>query len=395
MRITASEDGFMTAIPDNLPEHLNAALILSDGAVFFGQGVGKPGVTYGEICFNTGLTGYQEIITDLSYAGQIITFTFPHIGNVGANDEDMESLKPAAQGVILREPIFSPSNFRNESDLNSWLKHKNITGISGIDTRRLTILTREQGPQNVAICYGDFSVISEVQATLKNMPPMKGRELTRSVTCNKADNWNQSLWELGKGFNHKNGGKCKVVAIDYGAKLNILRCLVEVGCEVIVVPADTSAKAILAHNPDGIFLSNGPGDPAATAEFAVPVIQELLAESLPIFGICMGHQLLATALGCKTYKMQRGHRGSNQPVKDLQTGKVEITSQNHGFVVDKDQLPEGVELSHISLFDGSCEGIRLKDKPVFSVQHHPEASPGPHDSYYLFQRFVEVMQAHA
>ncbi|MCC7259514.1 MAG: glutamine-hydrolyzing carbamoyl-phosphate synthase small subunit [Alphaproteobacteria bacterium] len=376
------------------PSTLNAALVLADGSVFFGHGIGEKGVTAGEICFNTGLTGYQEILTDPSYAGQIITFTFPHIGNVGANKEDTESREVFARGLIIREPITEPSNFRSASHLNDWLVKHKITGICGIDTRRLTRHIRDHGAQNAVIQFAASPDKIDVAALVQKAqahPSLKGLDLAKEVTVTKAYEWKEPLWSLTKSKAPK--PLYNVVAIDYGEKLNILRCLVSAGCRVTVVPASTSAKDILKHKPDGIFLSNGPGDPAATGQYAIPVLKELLDSGIPVFGICLGHQLLALALGAKTEKMHRGHRGANHPVQDLETDKVEITSQNHGFCVVRESLPKGVIETHRSLFDGSLEGIKVKGKPVFSVQYHPEASPGPHDSHYLFERFVKAMES--
>jgi carbamoyl-phosphate synthase small subunit len=389
---------YMTKRKVTIPKNSTAALILADGKMFFGKGLGKKGSTIGEICFNTGLTGYQETITDLSYAGQIITFTFPHIGNIGTNDEDNESLTPSARGIVIREDITNPSNFRNQLHFNDWLKQKNLTGICGVDTRALTRHIRLHGAQNATIVYFvedrtiDFEVIKKQTA---DYPSLKGMELAEGVSLENSQKWLQGKWQLGKGFSEKNGAKHKVVAIDYGAKLNILRCLSEVGFDVTVVPSTATADEILKYKPDGIFLSNGPGDPAATGEYAIPVLKDLIAADMPIFGICLGHQLLAQALGCTTTKMHQGHRGANHPVKDLATGKVEITSQNHGFVVTKNALPEDVEITHLSLFDDTVEGVKSKTKPVFSVQYHPESSPGPHDSYYLFERFYNLVEGRA
>lgn len=377
-----------------VPSQFNAALVLSDGTVFYGYKCGRNGTTTGEICFNTALTGYQEVLTDPSYAGQIITFTFPHIGNVGTNTEDKEAEAVYAKGLILRERISSPSSFRSELDFNEWLKEHELIGISGIDTRALTRHIRHAGAQNCAIITADVSTAIDLQAAwekLQETPSMEGQEIARSVSTASSYDWGQTRWQLGKGYGKLENPKFHVVAIDYGEKLNILRSLASIGCEVTVVPADMPAKDILAKHPDGIFLSNGPGDPSATGEYALPVIRDLIDSEVPIFGICLGHQLLALALGAKTEKMHQGHRGANQPVRNIQTGKIEITSQNHGFVVCHGSLPEGVEMSHVSLFDGTCEGLSVKNKPIFSVQHHPESSPGPHDSLYLFEQFAECM----
>ncbi len=374
------------------PTNATAVIILSDGTIFWGQGIGAQNSAIGEICFNTSITGYQEIMTDPSYAGQIITFTFPHIGNVGTNDEDIETLAPVSRGLIIRENITNPSNWRSNNHLNEWLKSHNIVGISGIDTRALTRQIRDNGAPNGIISHnsqGKFD-LDKLHEQVKNWTGLEGSDLAKEVTCKESYKWNESLWSSQNGYGKQENPLFKVVAIDFGAKRNILRCLAYAGADITVVPANSTTKEILSHNPDGIFLSNGPGDPAATGEYAVPVIRELIEKNIPIFGICLGHQLLALALGGKTRKMHLGHRGANQPVKDLKTGKVEITSQNHGFEVIIDSLQqEDVEQSHISLFDGSNEGISVKGKPIFSVQYHPEASPGPQDSHYLFDRFIE------
>jgi len=379
----------------SLPPQINAALVLADGTVFYGKGIGAEGITTGEICFNTGMTGYQEVLTDPSYAGQIINFTFPHIGNVGCNPEDIEAKKPAARGLIVREPITNPSNFRSTQHLNDWLKDNNITGISDVDTRAITRHIRTRGAQNVAIAHvarGEKIDIDALKEELRTMPSMTGLELAASVTTLSKYEWNQGRWKLGQGYPEFKNAKRHVVAIDYGEKFNILRSLASYGCKVTVVPGSTTAKDILSLKPDGVFLSNGPGDPAATGQYAIPVLRSLLDEGIPIFGICLGHQLLGLALGAQTEKMHQGHRGANHPVKDLQTGKVEITSQNHGFVVTQNGLPDDVEITHLSLFDGTVEGLRHKTKPAFCVQYHPESSPGPHDSRYLFERFMEMME---
>ncbi|MGB0748489.1 MAG: glutamine-hydrolyzing carbamoyl-phosphate synthase small subunit [Magnetospiraceae bacterium] len=375
------------------PPGATAALVLADGSVFWGYGAGAVGVALGEVCFNTSMTGYQEIMTDPSYAGQIITFTFPHVGNVGTNLEDMESVRPAARGCILRADITEPANWRAAQHLDAWLKEHDLVGISGVDTRRLTRRIRDGGaPGGVLIHAPDDRLDVEALTTMaRAFPGLEGMDLAKEVTCKAPYDWDSGEWGLGAGFARQTAPKHHVVAIDYGAKHNILRCLASVGCKVTVVPAKTSAADILALNPDGIFLSNGPGDPAATGEYAVPIIQDLMASGKPLFGICLGHQLLSLALGATTKKMHMGHRGANQPVQELATGKVEITSQNHGFVVEEESLPDGVSLTHRSLFDGSVEGIAVDGKPIFSVQYHPEASPGPKDSHYLFDRFVDLM----
>jgi carbamoyl-phosphate synthase small subunit len=376
------------------PPDCNAVLVLADGTVFWGQGVGAVGSAVGEVCFNTAMTGYQEILTDPSYAGQIITFTFPHIGNVGANAEDIETTTPFARGLVIRAPITEPANYRALQPLDAWLKSHGLVGICGVDTRRLTRLIRDQGAPNGVIAYrpeGRLD-IGAMREEARAWPGLEGMDLAKDVTCRQTYQWDETVWRHGSGYGRQQAPRLHVVAVDYGIKRNILRMLASHGCRVTVVPATASAGDILRHEPDGVFLSNGPGDPAATGEYAVPVLRDLIDTRTPIFGICLGHQMLALALGGRTYKLKRGHRGANQPVKDLATGKVEITSQNHGFVVDLDTLPDSVEPTHLSLFDRTNEGLRLKGVPVFSVQHHPEASPGPQDSHYLFERFVAMMQ---
>lgn len=376
------------------PEGTTAALVLGDGKVFWGRGVGAEGTSVGEVCFNTSLTGYQEIMTDPSYAGQIITFTFPHIGNVGTNDEDIETGTPVARGCVLRADITEPANWRAVRHYDDWLKSNNLVGIAGVDTRKLTHRIRDLGAPHATICHaanGQFD-IAELQAEASAWPGLEGMDLAKDVSCRQTYSWDETNWVLGDGYGSQSDPKFHVVAVDFGAKRNILRDLASLGCKVTVVPATSTAEEVLGHKPDGVFLSNGPGDPAATGEYAVPMIQSVLETKTPIFGICLGHQMLALALGAKTEKMHHGHRGANHPVKDLETGKVEITSQNHGFVVIPDSLPENVDMTHVSLFDGTLEGIALRDRPVFSVQHHPEASPGPQDSHYLFERFVGMME---
>jgi len=376
------------------PEEATAALVLGDGTVFWARGVGAVGQAVGEVCFNTSLTGYQEIMTDPSYAGQIITFTFPHIGNVGTNDEDIETITPSARGCVLRADITEPANWRAVRHYDDWLKSHNLVGIAGVDTRRLTRRIRDLGAPHATICHapdGKFD-IAAMQQVASSWPGLGGMDLAKSVSCRQSYTWDETAWALGEGYGRQTDPKFHVVAVDFGAKRNILRDLAHLGCKVTVVPANATAEDVLGHKPDGVFLSNGPGDPAATGEYAVPMIKSVLETGTPIFGICLGHQMLALALGAKTEKMHHGHRGANHPVKDLETGKVEITSQNHGFVVVADSLPDNVDMTHISLFDGTLEGIALRDKPVFSVQHHPEASPGPQDSHYLFERFVSLME---
>ena len=375
------------------PIGATAVIVLGDGSCIWGHGVGATGASVGEVCFNTSITGYQEIMTDPSYAGQIISFTFPHIGNVGINIEDIETITPAARGCILRAEITDPASWRATEHFNDWLISNNLVGIAGVDTRRLTRLIRDNGAPNGVVCHAPdekFDIPALIEQA-NSWPGLEGMDLAIEVTCKQSYGWDESTWTLGEGFSKLEAPKYNVVAFDYGIKRNILRCLAAAGCNVTVVPADTSAEVVLKLNPDGIFLSNGPGDPAATGVYAVPVLQALLKTGKPIFGICLGHQLLARALGCETAKMHQGHRGGNQPVKDLVTGRVEITSQNHGFAVDAKSLPDGVVESHVSLFDGSNEGIRLEGHPVFSVQYHPEASPGPTDSHYLFERFTKLM----
>ncbi len=383
-----------TAAPTGVP---TGALVLADGTTLWGRGLGASGRAVGEVCFNTSITGYQEILTDPSYAGQIITFTFPHIGNVGTNPEDIEALTPAARGLVLRAGITEPSNWRAAQHLDAWLKAQNLIGIAGIDTRALTRRIRDLGAPQGCIAHDPGGALdpAALGAEAAAWPGLEGMDLAKEVSCRQSYDWDQTAWALGQGYGTLEAPKHHVVAVDYGAKRNILRCLASLGCRVTVVPAETPAADILRRKPDGVFLSNGPGDPAATGVYAVPVIQELLAAGLPIFGICLGHQMLALALGATTRKMHLGHRGANHPVKDLASGRVEITSQNHGFVVDTETLPAGVTATHMSLFDGTLEGLSVDGKPVFSVQYHPEASPGPQDSHYLFERFVGMMDSHA
>ena len=376
------------------PKNATAVLLLDNGQLFWGYGIGAQTQKLGEICFNTSMTGYQEILTDPSCAGQIINFTFPHIGNVGTNIEDIETLNPAARGLIIREPITNPSNWRSTQHLDEWLKENNLCGITGLDTRALTQDIRDNGAPNaiIAVNYdGDFN-LAALNTELESWSGLEGSDLAKEVTCDAPYEWSETLWSRENGHGTQTKTDKHIVAMDFGAKLNILRCLAHTGAKVTVVPANTPANDILALKPDGLFLSNGPGDPAATGKYAVPTIKTLIENDIPIFGICLGHQMLALALGGKTKKMHLGHRGANHPVKDLATGTVEITSQNHGFEVIEDSLPDNVEVTHTSLFDGSNEGLRLKDKPVFSVQYHPEASPGPQDSHYLFNRFAEMLK---
>jgi carbamoyl-phosphate synthase small subunit len=376
-----------------VPVGATAALVLADGAVFWGKGIGAAAKKTGEVCFNTSLTGYQEILTDPSFAGQIIVFTFPHIGNVGTNPEDIETMVPAARGLVLREDPTEPSNFRSTKPLDGWLKAHGLPGIAGVDTRALTRRIRDGGAPNGTIVHapgGKFD-LEALLAEAKAWPGLEGMDLAKEVTARQTYQWDETTWALGKGYGKLDKPKYKVVAIDYGAKRNILRCLAASGCAVTVVPATATAEDVLRHTPDGVFLSNGPGDPAATGEYAVPTIEALLDKKIPMFGICLGHQMMALALGAKTVKLPRGHRGANHPVKDLDTGKVEITSQNHGFAVVPETLPKNARVTHVSLFDGTNEGIAATDRPAFSVQYHPEASPGPQDAHYLFKRFVDLI----
>ncbi|MEP1963375.1 glutamine-hydrolyzing carbamoyl-phosphate synthase small subunit [Tateyamaria sp.] len=379
------------------PTTPTACLALADGTLFYGTGFGATGQTEAELCFNTAMTGYQEIMTDPSYAGQVVTFTFPHIGNTGVNPEDDETGDPVASGMVVKWMPTMSSNWRAVEELSNWLASRGRIAIGGVDTRRLTRAIRQAGAPHVALAHdpdGNFDTDALVAAA-RGFAGLEGMDLAKDVTCAQSYRWNEMRWAWPDGYTPQTAPKHKVVAIDYGAKRNILRCLASAGCDVTVLPATATAEEVMAHNPDGIFLSNGPGDPAATGEYAVPMIREVLAQDLPVFGICLGHQMLALALGAKTIKMNHGHHGANHPVKDHDTGKVEITSMNHGFAVDAQSLPDGVVQTHTSLFDGSNCGIRVSGKPVYSVQYHPEASPGPQDSYYLFERFAAAMQERA
>ncbi|MDG1529975.1 MAG: glutamine-hydrolyzing carbamoyl-phosphate synthase small subunit [Paracoccaceae bacterium] len=376
---------------DSIP---TACLVLADGTVFYGKGFGATGTTTAELCFNTAMTGYQEIMTDPSYAGQIVTFTFPHIGNTGVTAEDDETGDPVAAGMVVKWDPTLASNWRAEAELTDWLQSRGRMGIGGIDTRRLTRAIRQQGAPHAALSHdpeGNFDLEALV-AKAREFSGLEGLDLAKEVTCAQSYQWNEMRWAWPDGYVNRATAGHKVVAIDYGAKRNILRCLASAGCDVTVLPATATAEDIKALNPDGLFLSNGPGDPAATGEYAVPMIKEIMkTTSMPIFGICLGHQMLALALGGNTVKMNHGHHGANHPVKDLETNKVEITSMNHGFTVDSQSLPENVKETHVSLFDGSNCGIRVEDRPIFGVQYHPEASPGPQDSFYLFERFAAAI----
>ena len=384
-----------------------ARLLLADGTLIEGQGIGAEGIAAGELCFNTAMTGYQEILTDPSYAGQIITFTFPHIGNVGVNDDDVETINAAAssgvRGAVFAADVTSPSNWRATRDLDAWLKARGIVGVAGVDTRALTALIREKGAANAVIAHAPDGRFDDavLKAELEGFPGLEGQDLVPLVAATQRYEWDEGGWtwpgqaEPGAYGKRPEGEAKRVVAIDFGLKRNILRMLTAAGCEVTVLPPTATAEEVLALEPDGVFLSNGPGDPAATGAYAVPMIQGVLEKKVPTFGICLGHQMLALAVGANTQKMHQGHHGANHPVKDLITGKVEITSMNHGFAVDRDTLPETARETHVSLFDGSNCGLELTDRPAFSVQHHPEASPGPQDSHYLFHRFVEMMNKRA
>ena len=380
--------------PSETSKKATACIVLADGTTFYGQGFGATGQIEAELCFNTSMTGYQEIMTDPSYAGQAVTFTFPHIGNTGITFEDSETSNPVARAMIVKHFPTKPSNYRSEQTLSEWLEKTGKIGVSNIDTRRLTRAIRQQGAPHVAIEHnqnGTFDIPKLLKAA-RDFVGLEGLDLAQEVTVDKSYGWDEERWTWPDGYSKNNNNAKKVVAIDFGAKRNILRCLTSAGCDVVVLPATASAQDVLAHNPQGVFLSNGPGDPAATGIYAVPMIKGILEhKEIPIFGICLGHQMLALALGAKTIKMNHGHHGANHPVKEISTGKVEITSMNHGFAVDSQSLPENVNETHISLFDGSNCGIELANRPVFSVQHHPEASPGPQDSFYLFERFAAAI----
>ncbi|SCB57248.1 carbamoyl-phosphate synthase small subunit [Rhizobium aethiopicum] len=390
----------MTATAPWTNEKPTALLVLADGTVIEGKGIGATGKVQAEVVFNTALTGYEEIMTDPSYLGQIVTFTFPHIGNIGTNGEDIEDLTPAARhgavGVIFKADITEPSNYRAAKHLDQWLKARGIIGLCGIDTRALTAWIRENGAPNAVIAHDPNGVfdIEELKAEARAWSGLEGLDLAKIASSGQSSQWTETPWIWNEGYGELGAEDAKyhVVCLDYGVKRNILRLFAGLDCKVTVVPATTSAEDVLAMQPDGIFLSNGPGDPAATGEYAVPVIKTLVKTDIPVFGICLGHQMLGLALGAKTEKMHQGHHGANHPVKDHTTGKVEIVSMNHGFAVDSKSLPDGVEETHISLFDGTNCGLRVLGKQVFSVQHHPEASPGPQDSHYLFRRFINMVR---
>ncbi|TKD50792.1 glutamine-hydrolyzing carbamoyl-phosphate synthase small subunit [Sphingomonas baiyangensis] len=416
------------ANPSRMPDGATGALVLASGEVLWGRGFGAEGAAVGEVCFNTAMTGYQEVMTDPSYAGQIITFTFPHIGNVGTNADDVEADDPHALGMIVRQDVTEPSNFRSNERLDDWMRAHNRIGLAGIDTRALTRRIRLGGAPNGVIAHsadGVFDIPALIEQA-RAWPGLEGMDLAKAVSCEMHYGWQGGLWTLGQGYAdtadafstslEANGGgdnrseqkpfgssevenpphaRPHVVAIDYGSKRNIFRNLVAAGARVSVLPATATYDEVMALAPDGVFLSNGPGDPAATGEYAVPVIRRLLDEKLPVFGICLGHQLLGLAVGAKTTKMHQGHRGANHPVKRLSDNVVEITSMNHGFAVLTETLPETARETHVSLFDGSNAGFELTDRPAFSVQYHPEASPGPQDSFYLFERFVGMLENRA
>ncbi|HEY5712317.1 MAG TPA: glutamine-hydrolyzing carbamoyl-phosphate synthase small subunit [Allosphingosinicella sp.] len=385
-----------TRTPARPPEGATGVLVLADGTMIWGKGFGAEGASVGEVCFNTAMTGYQEIMTDPSYAAQIVTFTFPHIGNVGANYEDLEADNPFALGCVVRDDVTAPSNFRAALGFDAWMKSNGRIGLSGVDTRALTRRIRTGGAPNGVIAHdaaGKFDT-SALLSMARAWPGLEGMDLAKEVSCRQMYRWSGGRWALGTGYGEHEEDETRphVVAIDYGSKRNIFRNLADAGARVTVLPATATFDEVMAHKPDGIFLSNGPGDPAATGEYAVPVIRKLLETGKPLFGICLGHQLLGLAVGARTLKMHQGHRGANHPVKRLADGRVEITSMNHGFAVDADSLPANARPTHISLFDGSLCGLELTDKPAFSVQYHPEASPGPQDSVYLFGKFVDQLE---
>jgi carbamoyl-phosphate synthase small subunit len=387
-------DAHLTRAPQ--PKGATGVVVFADGRTIWGPGFGAEGEAVGELCFNTAMTGYQEVMTDPSYAKQVIAFTFPHIGNVGANDEDIEAAEAHALGCLVRDRVTAPSNYRAGQDFAEWMRKWGRIGIAGVDTRALTKLVREEGPPIIAIAHnerGEFD-LDKLQKMAADWPGLEGMDLAKDVSRLQVERWAGGKWEWNAGYSDagQEDGRPHVLAVDYGSKRNIFRNLVEAGARVTVVPATASFEEIMAHEPDGFFLSNGPGDPAATGKYSVPVIQAMLDTGKPLFGICLGHQMLALAVGGKTSKMFQGHRGANHPVKRLADGRVEITSMNHGFAVEREGLPENVRETHVSLFDGSNCGIELTDRPAFSVQYHPEASPGPQDSFYLFEKFVGMMR---
>jgi carbamoyl-phosphate synthase small subunit len=372
-------------------------LVLADGTVFAGHAFGAETTAVGEVCFNTAMTGYQEILADPSYAGQIVAFTFPHIGIVGANEEDIESITPAVRGLVVRAHADTPSNYRSVLSLDRWLKRHNIPGLSGIDTRRLTARIRESGMPHGVIAHdadGCFD-LEGLRARARDFPGLEGLDLAKEVTCRQMFSWDETPWRWAQGYGKQTNPSWRAVVVDYGVKRNILRLLAGSGAEIVVLPANSTASDVMRHKPHGVLLSNGPGDPAATGEYAIPMIRGLIDCGVPVFGICLGHQMLGLALGGTTRKMAQGHHGANHPVKDLETGKVEIVSMNHGFTVDRESLPRGVKETHVSLFDGTNCGIRVEGRPIFSVQYHPEASPGPMDSHYLFERFAGAAKGQA
>ncbi|MSP95044.1 MAG: carbamoyl-phosphate synthase small subunit [Alphaproteobacteria bacterium] len=389
-------DGILKPVPASgaelFPTRKTGVLVLADGTVFEGRAFGAETTAVGEVCFNTAMTGYQEILADPSYAGQIVAFTFPHIGIVGANDEDIESTTPAVRGLIVRAHAEQPSNYRSGATLDRWLKRHNIPGLSGIDTRKLTARIRELGMPHGIVAHapdGKFD-IPALQAQAKAFPGLVGLDLAKDVTCRQMFTWDQTPWRWNEGYGKQTAPTFRAVVVDYGVKRNILRLLAGSGAEITVLPASATAEDVMRHKPHGVLLSNGPGDPAATGAYSIPMIRGLIDAGLPLFGICLGHQMLGLALGGQTKKMPQGHHGANHPVKDLETGKVEIVSMNHGFTVDRESLPKGVKETHVSLFDGTNCGISVAGAPIFSVQYHPEASPGPMDSHYLFDRFAEA-----